>query len=107
MASLLEAAHRQKAILAAHSTALGRLSSVEEKCDLAWSLSSAKENLLLLCGSDGVAASASQKNGAESESWRGRGNGHFQAGKLESALGCYTEAVLAAPARTQVVLDTE
>jgi hypothetical protein len=27
---------------------------------------------------------------------------YFQAGKLEAALGCYTQAVLTAPARSQV-----
>jgi hypothetical protein len=70
MASLLEAVRRQQAVLTASAEPLGRLSSVEEQCRLAWHLA----------GQDDLRSEHAQKSGSESEQWRGKGNVCFQVG---------------------------
>jgi hypothetical protein len=70
MASLLEAVRGQQAVLAASAEPLGRLSSVEEQCRLAWHLA----------GQEDLRSEHAQKNGSESEQWRGKGNAFFQVG---------------------------
>ncbi len=70
MASLLEAVRRQQAVLTASAEPLGRLSSVEEQCRLAWHLA----------GQEHLRSEHAQKSGAESEQWRGKGNAFFQVG---------------------------
>ena len=92
MTSLLDLIRQQKSLLELEAEALGSLTSVEALCDAGWSRAIKDD----LCGGAVV------KSGATSEGWRTKGNAYFQAGKLEPALGCYTEAVLAAPPLSQV-----
>jgi hypothetical protein len=70
MASLLEAVRGRQAVLTASAEPLGRLSSVEEQCRLAWHLA----------GQEDLRSEHAQKSGSESEQWRGKGNAFFQVG---------------------------
>jgi hypothetical protein len=96
MTSLVDLVRKQRTILESEAKAFSQLDSVKAKCDLGGTLA-IKDDLFGCSG-------AVKKNGSESEARRSRGNAHFKANQLELALVCYTEAVLTAPAMSEVIL---